>query len=605
MRRILGPCALIAAWVVSPSASAQGVRTEAPCSPVIDRTHGNVTINFTGGCTAGIAPAQIQQIIDGVLAGRAVPAELLEIAQRFGVTDMAVTTFFRIMGERKVAIEDLDAKLREIAARHLTLLKQVESVPDADPQANALKKGAVAAIGAGDYARAQTLLEQAFDADLVAARKTMDAANRRYVTAAKTKADLGQLKLSQLQYEAAAREFQAAADLVPASEPLIRAQYLAAAGDAAYDAGIYPRAESALNEALRIREKLLAPGHIDVGTSLNNLAVLYWAQGRPAEAEPLAKRTLAIYEKALGPEHPHVAISLNVLALQYQAQGRYAEAEPLFKRALAISEKALGPEHPAIATRLNNLADLYREQSRYAEAEPLYKRALAIDEKALGPERPDAGSPLGNLALLYQAQGRHAEAEPLFKRALAISEKAYGPEHPAVATSLNNLAVLYWAQGRPAEAEPLAKRTLAISEKALGPEHPHVAISLNVLALQYQGQGRYAEAEPLFKRALAISEKALGPEHPAIATRLNNLADLYRVQSRYAEAEPLYKRALAIDEKVLGPERPDVRQPSWGPCAAIPGARPPCRGRAFGQTRPRHQREGVRSRAPGYRHQSE
>ena len=76
MRRILGPCVLIAAWVVSSSASAQ--RTEAPCSPVIDRTQGNVTINFTGGCTAGISPAQIQQIIDAVLAGRAVPPELLE-----------------------------------------------------------------------------------------------------------------------------------------------------------------------------------------------------------------------------------------------------------------------------------------------------------------------------------------------------------------------------------------------------------------------------------------------------------------------------------------------------------------------------------------------
>ena len=55
-------------------------------------------------------------------------------------------------------------------------------------------------------------------------------------------------------------------------------------------------------------------------------------------------------EKALGPEHPDVANSLNNLAALYQAQGRYAEAEPLYKRALAISEKALGPEHPDVAT---------------------------------------------------------------------------------------------------------------------------------------------------------------------------------------------------------------------------------------------------------------
>jgi tetratricopeptide (TPR) repeat protein len=80
---------------------------------------------------------------------------------------------------------------------------------------------------------------------------------------------------------------------------------------------------------------------------------------------------------------------LNNLADLYRAQGRYAEAEPLYKRSLAIRETALGPGHPDVATSLNNLADLYRAQGRYAEAEPLYKRALAIREKALGPDHPE------------------------------------------------------------------------------------------------------------------------------------------------------------------------------------------------------------------------
>ena len=73
-----------------------------------------------------------------------------------------------------------------------------------------------------------------------------------------------------------------------------------------------------------------------------------------------------------------MATSLNNLAGLYQAQGKYAEAEPLYQRALAIREKALGPEHPDVANSLNNLAVLYRAQGKYAEAEPLYQRALAI-----------------------------------------------------------------------------------------------------------------------------------------------------------------------------------------------------------------------------------
>ena len=60
-----------------------------------------------------------------------------------------------------------------------------------------------------------------------------------------------------------------------------------------------------------------------------------------------------------GREHPDVATSLNNLALLYRAQGRFAEAEPLNKRALAIHEKVLGGEHQDVASGLYFLALLY------------------------------------------------------------------------------------------------------------------------------------------------------------------------------------------------------------------------------------------------------
>lgn len=559
----------IVAWITQQLSSSIGgsqspavKRTEAPCSPVFDRTQGNVTVNISGGCTAGISPLQLREIKDAVQSGRTIPPELLErnerLARQFGVSDTALENFLRILGERKVPIEDLDAKLREIAAHHLTLLKQVETLSGEDPQVASIKKEAVAAIGAGDYAGAQSLLEQAYDADLVAARKVQDAANRRFVSAAKTKADLGQMKLSQLQYAAAAREFLAAADLVPMSELLLRAQYFALGGVAWRRAGAYPLAETVLTEALRIQEGLLAPDHMDLARSLVNLASLYTDQGRYAQAEPLVSRALAIREKAFGAQHPDVASTLNILAELQWAQGRNAEAEPLLKRALTIDEKAFGPDHPYVATDLNNLAALAKTQGRYAEAEQLTKRVLAIDEKTLGPEHPSSAVALNNLAAIYRAQGRNAEAEPLYKRALAIGEKTLGAEHPKIAVLLGNLSVLYQEEGRSSEAESVAQRALIISEKALGPQHPQVAVRLDNLAGVYTDQGRHAEAEPLAQRALAISERAHGRDHPDVATRLINLAALFHKQGRYPEAEPLAKRALAIREKALGLEHPDV-----------------------------------------------
>ncbi len=88
-----------------------------------------------------------------------------------------------------------------------------------------------------------------------------------------------------------------------------------------------------------------------------------------------------IYEKALGPAHPEVATSLNNLAALYAAQGRYAEAEPLYKRALAIREKALGPAHPNVADSLENYAAVLRKTGRTTEAANLEARANAIRTK--------------------------------------------------------------------------------------------------------------------------------------------------------------------------------------------------------------------------------
>ncbi|MCZ6847497.1 MAG: tetratricopeptide repeat protein, partial [Alphaproteobacteria bacterium] len=80
-------------------------------------------------------------------------------------------------------------------------------------------------------------------------------------------------------------------------------------------------------------------------------------------------------------EHPDVVASLNNLAGLYGAQGKYAEAEPLHKRALAIYEKALGPEHPDVARVLKNYAALLRKTGRSGEATMMELRAKAIRAK--------------------------------------------------------------------------------------------------------------------------------------------------------------------------------------------------------------------------------
>ncbi len=65
----------------------------------------------------------------------------------------------------------------------------------------------------------------------------------------------------------------------------------------------------------------------------------------------------------------------------YRAQGKYTEAEPLFQRALMNLTRAVGPEHPDVAMMLENYARMLRVLNRHDEAEKMEARAQAIRAK--------------------------------------------------------------------------------------------------------------------------------------------------------------------------------------------------------------------------------
>ena len=122
----------------------------------------------------------------------------------------------------------------------------------------------------------------------------------------------------------------------------------------------------------------------------------------------------------IGPEDPRLALSLNNLALVYYAQRRYDEAEPLYQRAITITERALGPDDPNLAASLGNLAELYRKQERYVEAEPLYREALGIWQQAVGFYDLQVAMWLEDCAYVLRKLDRSQEAAAMEARAMVI-----------------------------------------------------------------------------------------------------------------------------------------------------------------------------------------
>jgi tetratricopeptide (TPR) repeat protein len=320
--------------------------------------------------------------------------------------------------------------------------------------------------------------------------------------------------------------------------------------------GFYEQAAYWLEQCLSVTQDRYGSDHLNVASSLNNLALLYHYTGCYSKAESLYLQALDFYNRLLGEKDIALANNLNNLAGLYASQSRYSEAEPLYLKALELLKNLLGEEHPRVANSLNNLAGLYESQGRYAEAEPLYLQALELNQRLLGDDHPDTVLTLGNLGSLYYSQELYSKAEPLLVQVLELNQRLLGEAHPRVIGSLNNLAELYRCQDCHGKAEPLLVQALKLSQSLWGEDHPNVAIHLNNLALVYEFQGVFSKAEPLYWQALELRKRLLGEDHPKVAITLNNLAGLYYLQEFYSEAEFFWVQALEIFERRLGSGHP-------------------------------------------------
>jgi len=313
--------------------------------------------------------------------------DYLNLAKDFGITENAVKNFFKIIQQKEVPRKDWDATLRQIATRHKELqtrLKQFNLL--VDPEIKELRLKAEEAINNVDYDAADKYFDEALDRQMFCINNAEKQLTNCKLSAAEMKVDKGDLELIRINYKSATKLFKEAVELVPDGDEhkLKKAEYLQKWGYTAYYAGLFFESQTALEQCLSIREKLLPKDDKNVATTLNNLAVTYYSQGKYEEAEALFQRSLGIYEKYFGKDHSNIANTLSNLGGVYMSQGKYEEAESFYQRSLGIRETRLGKDHPDVASSLKDLAWLYKSQGKYEEADHLYQRSLGIYPKALG-----------------------------------------------------------------------------------------------------------------------------------------------------------------------------------------------------------------------------
>jgi eukaryotic-like serine/threonine-protein kinase len=145
-------------------------------------------------------------------------------------------------------------------------------------------------------------------------------------------------------------------------------------------AGDNQAALSDCEQALALKQKVLAPNHPDIALSLIAIATANNDLGNHAAALAAADRAVEIFRAAYGSGSPQLAIALGNRGESYELLGRYPEAERDLRKTVELSGQWVGPDHPWTAYPLTALGTTLLLEHRVHEATPVLERALRIRE---------------------------------------------------------------------------------------------------------------------------------------------------------------------------------------------------------------------------------
>jgi tetratricopeptide (TPR) repeat protein len=270
--------------------------------------------------------------------------------------------------------------------------------------------------GAGDYARAETLLREA----LAALREVLPANNKDLASADMIRNALGDLLREQGRFNEAA---------VLLSESLHRdgvawqQRVNALTGLAEIDRQMrdWKASEEKWNEARAIAHAQNDPATEAIAT--RGLASMWASTGNLARAEPLFRRALSIVESNPATPPDQTASVLSGLAAVYRAQNKLALAEDAWSRALQIDRTAFGDLHPQVAFLTEMLADVYSARGERQLARDYATRAVEAMKCLFGENALPTAVALANRATVEQRGSELIAAAGDFEHALLIARE--------------------------------------------------------------------------------------------------------------------------------------------------------------------------------------
>jgi len=303
----------------------------------------------------------------------------------------------------------------------------------------------------------------------------------------------GKTKAAQALLEAAGPALEAAGGALPAEDRARAARIRCAIR---IDEGRPAEGIPSCEEAARIAEAGLGPGHPETLTALDELSYAQQQARRGPEALATATRArdLALTSHAANPGHPSVMRARKALGNALAQAGKQAEAVAELEEARRAAVALYGPEGGPVGVLTQNLVNPLLVLGRVKEALAASELALRLCRETCQADSYTGYSILKVRGLALSAAWRFREAVELYDRADAVGSKVMGAEHRLLlqqralraralayagepGRALQDLEALVEVMERVEPREVSLARRMEITVRRLGGD-PHGALSI-------------------------------------------------------------------------------------------------------------------------------
>ncbi len=210
--------------------------------------------------------------------------------------------------------------------------------------------------------------------------------------------------------------------------------------------------------------------------------LLYYSQGRPADAQEPARNAHQLLLNALGPQHPRLLWSASLLGWILMDLGQLPESTKLLAHVHHVRTQLFGPDHPEVGKSLFNLASVQLANGDLSKATVSVERAIELWTKTLGPNHPLTLRAMALRAECALESSRGLEGRDRLLRVIPPMEQAYGSSNPRVALARVLLGQAWLQLGEPLKAEEQFEHALHSMESQNGALHPWLSEPLIGLA---------------------------------------------------------------------------------------------------------------------------